>query len=104
MILLSVFFSILIIVAFYYSFLISVGGDNFKGINLQLDDFYTNNKEMALAAFEELKKQGKSCEIIKLSNGFSEIMVEGKKYFVTSRVGGIKGGIMQTIQLRPINK
>ena len=104
MLALSIVLGIVIMGAFYYSLVVSTGEDNFKGINLQLDGFYTNNKKMTLAAYEELKKQGKNCEITKLSNSFSEIIVESEKYFVSARVGGIKGGIIQTIQLRPIKK
>lgn len=93
-----------VIGGFYYSFVVSVGEDNLDGINLHLDDFYKGNQEMALAVLEEMKKQGRKCKITKLSNSFSEVEVDGKKYFVTARTGGIKGGVIQTIQLRPIKK
>ena len=65
MLIFSVVLGVVIIVAYYYSLVVSTGGDNFNGINLQLDSFYTDNKKMALAAYVELKKQGRNCEIIK---------------------------------------
>lgn len=56
MLALSIVLGIVIMGAFYYSLVVSTGEDNFKGINLQLDGFYTNNEKMPLAAYEELKK------------------------------------------------
>ncbi|GCD12136.1 hypothetical protein [Clostridium tagluense] len=37
--------------------------DNRKGFNIKIDKNYEKIDEMAYAALEELKKQGKKCEI-----------------------------------------
>lgn len=71
-------------------------------IKIRLDGFYKTNKEMATAAYEELKNKGKDCEIIKLSDSFSEMRVDDKMYYVTGLSYGMKGGIFQIITLKPL--
>ena len=73
-------------------------------IKIRLDGFYKTNKEMATAAYEELKNKGKDCEIIKLSDSFSEIKVDDKMYYVTGMVFGFGGGLSQTIILKPLKE
>lgn len=73
-----------------------------ENIKIRVDGYYKTNKEMATAACEELKNKGKDCEITKLSNSFSEIRVDDKIYYVTGMVFGIKGGMTQTITLKPL--
>lgn len=96
-------FLILMIIGYLYTFNVMSGNDNYDGINIQLNDWYKENDKATIAAIEELKKQGKNCEIIKLSKSFSEVIVEDKKYYVTLRGANLLGyGILQTIQLRPL--
>jgi len=90
---------VLIILAFY-AFLVSTGTDNFKGINLHLDNMYKNNIDMAKAVLEELKKQGKKCEISRFDRNFPEFIVEGKRYFMSSRVVAMAGIPTQVVQLK----
>ena len=71
-------------------------------IKIRIDGFYKTNKEIAMVAYDELKKKGRECEITKLSDGFSEIRVDDKMYYVTGTVIGVKGGITQTITLKPM--
>lgn len=97
-----VIFLVLAIVGILYTILVITGTDNFKGINLQLDDFFTDNEKMTLAVIEKLRNQGKECEITKLSKSFSEVIVEGKKYYVSARVTNMGSAPVQTIQLKPI--
>lgn len=73
-----------------------------ENIKIRIDGFYKTNREMTVVAFEELKKSGRNCEIIKFSNSFSEIKVDGRVYYVTGMVFGIKGGTTQTITLKPL--
>ena len=63
-----------------YWFYIEKTKDNIK---IEIDGFYKTNKEMAIVAYEELTKEGRNCEITKLSNSFSEIKVDDKMYYVT---------------------
>ena len=71
-------------------------------IKIRIDCYYKTNKEIAMRAYDELKKKGRECEITKLSDGFSEIRVDDKIYYVTGTVFGVKGGLTQTITLKPI--
>lgn len=57
-----------------------------KTIELMLDDWYFNVKEMIPAVISEMKKQGKSCECIKFEGAFPEFMIEGEKYYMTYSV------------------
>jgi len=86
----------------FYTFLVVTGTDNFKGISFQLDDFYTENDALTIAALEKLRAMGKECEVIKLSKSFSEILVDGKKYYVTARTTNIGHCPVQTVQLKPL--
>lgn len=71
-------------------------------IKIEIDGFYKTNKEMAIVAYEELTKEGRNCEITKLSNSFSEIKVDDKMYYVTGVGYGMTGGIFQVITLKPL--
>lgn len=93
---------IIIVVSCVYFFLMSSRVGNFKIIRLELDDIYVNNEKMALAAIEELRKQGKKCEVIKLKKSFSEVMVDGERYYVRPSVYGYFGFPVQTVQLKPM--
>ena len=73
-----------------------------ENIKIRIEGYYKTNKEIAVVAYEELKKKGRDCEIIKLSNSFSEIRVDDKMYYVTGMVFGIKGGMTQIITLKPL--
>ena len=48
---LTIIIIILMAIAVGYTFLVTIGYDNFKGITLQLDEMYTNTAEMACAVF-----------------------------------------------------
>jgi len=55
--------------------------DNRKGFNIKLSQYYEKVDEMAYAALEELKKQGKNCEITEMKEGcFTIFTVDGKRY------------------------
>lgn len=95
-------FVLLLLAGGYYTFLVVTGTDNFKGINIQLNDVYKDNDEMTLAVVEELKKQGKKCEITKLSKSFSEVIVDDKKYYVSARTTNIGHAPVQTVILKPV--
>lgn len=97
-----IIFGILILIAGWYTIQVVTGTDNLEGINLQLNDWYKENDKATLAVIEELKKQGKECEIVKSSKSFSEVIVEGKKYYVSIRVTNMGHVPMQTIQLKPL--
>lgn len=60
-----------------YANLVTTGYDNFRGITLQLDEMYTNTNEMACVVFEELKKQGRECEITEMGKGYPKFSIEG---------------------------
>lgn len=98
------FLSILALVAMlaivWYTFLVTTGYDNFKGITLQLDDMYSNTNEMACAVSDELIKQGKECEIVEMGESYPKFLVDGKKYVMTYKMASIKGLPVQTIQLK----
>lgn len=91
----------LIVAGGFYTFLVITGTDNFKGISFQLDDIYTDNEKLTIAAIEKLRAMGKECEITKLSKSFSEVIVEGKKYYVTARTTNL-GCPVQTVHLKQL--
>ena len=99
-----IIFGGLMIAGGFYTFLVVTGTDNFKGISFQLDDFYTENDALAIAAIEKLRAMGKECEITKLSKSFSEVLVDGKPYYVTVRTTNIGHCPVQTVQLKPLKK
>ena len=78
---------IMVSIMLAYAGFITLGYDNFRGITIQLDKVYKNTAEMASATFEELKKQGKECEIIEMGEGYPKFIVDGKKYVMVPRVG-----------------
>lgn len=92
----------LLIAGGIYTFLVVTGTDNFKGISFQLDDFYIDNENLTRAAIEKLIEMGKECEITKLSKSFSEVLVDGKKYYVTARTTNIGHCPVQTVHLKPL--
>lgn len=55
--------------------------DNRKGLNIKINKNYEKVDEMAYAALEELKKQGKKCEITEMKEGYLTIFtIDEKKY------------------------
>jgi flavorubredoxin len=91
---------IVMVVILGYTGLVTTGYDNFKGINLQLDEMYTSSNEMAYAVFEELKKQGKECEIIESGKEYPRLLINSKKYIMTSKMTSMTGFPAQTVQLK----
>lgn len=96
----SIILIVLVPVVLGYLFFITMGHDNFRGITLQLDDMYTNKNEMARAVFQELKKQGRDCEILENGPGYPKLLVDGRKYLMTYRMGSIYGIPMQVVHLK----
>lgn len=99
----SIFTIIIIIFMFsavFFSWLVTVGYDNFKGITLQLDQMYNNPTEMAYATVKGLRESGKECEIIELGKGYPKLLVNGKKYTLTHKMASIYGVPMQVVQLK----
>ena len=89
---------ILMFVAVAFSGLVSIGYN--RGINIVLDKFYTNTTEMAYATVEELKKEGKQCEILEIGNGYPKLLVNGKKYILVNNMASAAGFPTQVIQLK----
>lgn len=85
-----------------YTFLSTTGYDYFHGITLQLDEMYTNINEMADAVLEELKKQGRKCEIIETGNGYPKFLIDGKKYKLIDKMACVGGAPLQSAQLKLI--
>lgn len=84
----------------FYRFFIRTGINDSKGINLHLDNMYKNNIDTARAALEELKTQGKKCEIYRFDRNFPEFLVDGKRYFMSSRVVAMGGIPTQVVELK----
>lgn len=72
-----------------------------KVIEFILDDWYFDVKEMIPAVISEMKKQGKSCECIKLGGAFPEFLINEEKYYMTYSVSSSRyKPPMQRIQLK----
>ena len=93
-----------LLVVIGYTFLVTTGYDNFKGINLQLDERYTNTNEMACAVFEKLTKQGKECEILETGKEYPKFLINGKKYTMIHKMASMRGIPVQAIQLKICKK
>lgn len=70
------------------------------GITLELDEMYSSINEMACAAYEELKKQGRQCEIIEIGKGYPKFLIDGRKYFMMPRMTSVYGVPMQVVQFK----
>lgn len=101
-ILIGIILTVIFLMVAGYVFLVTTGYDNLKGINLQLDEMYSDTNEMACAVFAELKKQGRECEVVEMGKGYPQFLVDGKKYLMTYKMASISGLPVQTIQLKKI--
>lgn len=99
----TVLLKILAIIGVCFIYILVLGYDNFGGITLQLDDYYTNANDMASGALAELRKQGRQCEIIGTKTGeLPKFLVDGKKYVMVYKMASAAGVPVQTIQLKRI--
>ncbi|MHC1683888.1 MAG: hypothetical protein AB6733_13190 [Clostridiaceae bacterium] len=93
--------SILMFLAIGFSFFVTVGYENFRGITVELDKVYDNTSEMAYAVRDELKHRGKQCEIVEIGKGYPKLLVNEKIYTANYKVASVSGFPVQVIQLRP---
>lgn len=100
MTILTIIITVLMFIAVGYTFLVTTGYDNFKGITIQLDEMYTNTGEMAYAVFSELRKQERQCEIMEMRKGYPKFLIDGKKYVMTYKMASMQGFPMQVVQLK----
>lgn len=85
---------------FYYTFLVTIGFDTFRGINIVLDDWYDNLSDISLATIDQLKKDGKDCKLLeKKGNGYPRLSVDGKVYFLRYKVASVRGFPVQVGQV-----
>ncbi|MEK6264311.1 MAG: hypothetical protein N2B06_06020 [Clostridium sp.] len=87
-------------VAVGYSVLVTTGYNNFRGINLQLDDMYKSTDEMAFEVYEQLKSKGKECEILETGKEYPKFLINGKKYIMIHKIASMSGFPVQAIQLK----
>jgi hypothetical protein len=83
-----------------YSVLVTTGYNNFRGINLQLDDMNKSTDEMAFDVYEQLKSKGKECEILETGTEYPEFLINGKKYTMIHKIASMRGLPVQAIQLK----
>jgi hypothetical protein len=83
-----------------YSVLVTTGYNNFRGINLQLDDMNKSTDEMAFEVYEQLKNKGKECEILETGKEYPEFIINGKKYIMIHKIASTRGFPVQAIQLK----
>ena len=89
-----------LLVVIGYTFLVTTGYENLRGINLQLDEIYKNKDEMAYAVFEKLTEQGKECEILETGKEYPKFLINGKKYTMVHKMASMRGIPIQAIQLK----
>lgn len=96
-------YTLIIIAAAVLVYAVVTGYNNFGGITLQLDDYYTDVNEMASAALSELKNQGRQCEIIEARAGeYPKFLVDGSKYVMIYRMASVARVPVQVIHLKRI--
>jgi hypothetical protein len=97
---LSIVAIIAMMLAVGYSVLVTTGYNNFRGINLQLDDMYKSTDEMAFEVYEQLKNKGKECEILETGKEYPKFLINGKKYIMIHKIASMRGFPVQAIQLK----